>query len=219
MSDRDHIVALIKRASDPDVLVEAQHTAAQKLLHFDGEIYPSDGCAITQSCLLQEAGIEIPDTFQALAFGEVLKKRGWQVVPVGKQEAGDIGSTCGSVARHGDDHVYLVLRAVNADEMVIADNQAHAPHLRFASGKEGKTPTRFFLRAPSAPAETAIFLRPPVAPIDTTTREPAAASAAAPGPAPAAQKTSLINALEEAAAKILEAARQAGLTPHTHRAS
>lgn len=150
MSDLDHIAALIKLAGDPQALLNAEHAAAHKLLHFDGEVYPSDGCAITQSCLLQAAGIAVPDTYQALAFGILLEKRGWQRIAVGDQKAGDIGSTCKSAPDHGSDHVYLVLRPVNADEMVIADNQSHAPHFRFASGHGGKTPTTHFLRAGGA---------------------------------------------------------------------
>lgn len=147
MSDKDQIADLIKIASDAEGLQAAQRAAAKKILHFDGDIYPADGCAITQSCLLQAAGIEVPDTYQALAFGNMLKARGWQVVKIGDQQGGDIGSTCGPTPNHGSDHVFLVLRPVNADEMVIADNQAHSPHFRFASGKGGKTPTKFFLRA------------------------------------------------------------------------
>lgn len=154
MSDHDRIADLIKLAGDDETLQAAQHAAAKKLLHFDGEVYPADGCAITQSCLLQAAGIAIPDTYQALAFGLMLEKRGWPRIAVGEQQAGDIGSTCKAEPDHGNDHVYLVLRPVNADEMVIADNQAHAPHFRFASGKGGKTPTTHFLRSP-APQPTA----------------------------------------------------------------
>jgi hypothetical protein len=150
MSDQQHIAALIKLASDDTQLQNAEHAAAKKLLNFDGEHYPSDGCAITQSCLLQAAGIDVPDTYQALAFGTMLEKRGWQRIAVGQQQAGDIGSTCKAEPDHGNDHVYLVLRPVNADEMVIADNQAHAPHFRNASGKGGKTPTTHFLRATSS---------------------------------------------------------------------
>jgi hypothetical protein len=48
---------------------------------------------------------------------------------------------------HGDDHVYLVLDNTDADEMIIADNQHTEPHPRWISGKGGKTPTRYFLRA------------------------------------------------------------------------
>ena len=150
MSDGDRIPALIKLASDSQQLQNAEHLAARKILAFDGEIFPADSCAITQSCLLQAAGIALPDTFQALAFGTLLEKRGWTRIPVGQQKAGDIGSTCKAQPDHGNDHVYLVLRTINDDEMVIADNQAQVPHMRYASGKGGKTPTTHFLRAPAA---------------------------------------------------------------------
>jgi hypothetical protein len=151
MSDSDQIPGLIKLASDPGQLQNAQHIAAQRLLDFDGEVYPQDGCAITLSVLLQDAGIGVPDTFQALALGDVLKNRGWRTVQLGQQQAGDVGSTCGPQPDHGRDHIYLVLQTLNTDEMVIADNQSPQPHFRFISG-QGKTPTKFFLRAqtPSA---------------------------------------------------------------------
>lgn len=138
---------LIDLASDGDKLVDAQHQAAQKLMDYDGETYPSDGCAITLSCLLQAAGIDVPDTYQALELGKLLESRNWTVVPVGQQQAGDVGSTCGDEHNHGSDHIYLVVKILNPDEMMIADNQAQQPHFRFASGK-GKTPTTHFLRAP-----------------------------------------------------------------------
>lgn len=144
--DAQHIATLVGIASDTNKLVAAQHIAARKLLEYDREVYPSDGCAITLSVLLQEAGITVEDTFMAIDMGHVLEARNWQVIPVGQQRIGDVGSTCGSVAHHGRDHVYVVLKVLNADEMVVGDNQAPAPHFRFASGK-GRTPTTFFLRA------------------------------------------------------------------------
>lgn len=145
MSDKDHIAAALKLAQTG--LQQAQHDAARKLLEFDGEVYPSDGCAITLSTLLAEAGMDVPATYQALALGNILKTRGWTVIPVGHQQAGDVGSTCGPTAHHGTDHIYFVLRALNQDEMVVADNQSSQPHFRWASGQGGKTPTKFFLRA------------------------------------------------------------------------
>lgn len=144
MSDKDYIPRLIRIASNN--LQAEQHVAARKLLNYDGEIYPRDGCAITLSTLLEAAGINVADTYQALALGNVLKKRGWKVIPLGEQQAGDVGSTCGPTPAHGFDHIYLVLQHLNQDEMVIADNQSYAPHFRWVSGKGGKTPTRFFLR-------------------------------------------------------------------------
>jgi kumamolisin len=150
-NDGSKIANLLRVASDPTQLQAAQATAAKRLLTYDGEQYPSDGCAITLSVLLQESGINVPDTFQAIVLGRLLAKRGWKQIPLGSQAAGDIGSTCFQTPHHGTDHIYLVLRPVNADEMVIADNQATEPHFRFASGK-GKSPTQFFLRAPKAGA-------------------------------------------------------------------
>jgi hypothetical protein len=88
----------------------------------------------------------------ALDLGNLLKTRGWQIVPICKQQAGDVGSTCGTTPHHGTDHIYLDLKLVNDDEMIIADNQAQAPHFRWASGKGGKSPTTFFLRAPGVPS-------------------------------------------------------------------
>lgn len=158
MSDADEIAPLLKIASDPSALVAAQRVAAQRLLAYDGETYPHDGCAITLSVLLQEAGIDVADQFQAIALGRALERdRGWTRVSLGDQQAGDVGSTCGATPDHGRDHIYLVLKPLNADEMVIADNQDTHPHFRFISGAGGKTPTRFFLRAPRAePAETMV---------------------------------------------------------------
>lgn len=150
MSDAQFIPGLVTFASDAHQLQAAQHVAAQRLLAFDGEVFPSDGCAITLSVLLQDAGIAVKDTFKAIDLGNVLKKRGWQVIPVGSQQSGDVGSTCGPEAHHGFDHIYLVLKVLNTDEMVIADNQQPKPHFRFASGNGGKTPTKFFLRASAA---------------------------------------------------------------------
>ena len=139
------IAEAIQIGSNSDSLLAVQHAAARKLLKYDGEQYPHDGCGITLSTLLQEAGFDVPDTYQALALGNVLRQHGWTLVPVGQQHAGDVGSTCGPIAHHGSDHIYLVLKSMG-DEMIIADNQAIAPHFRWASGKGGKTPTKFFLR-------------------------------------------------------------------------
>ncbi|MGH6681275.1 MAG: hypothetical protein ACREDL_20620 [Bradyrhizobium sp.] len=147
MGDNDRIPALLALASNANYLQDAQHIAAKKLLEFDGENYPSDGCAITLSVLLQQAGITIPDTYRALALQDLLTDgRDWKAISVGEQQGGDVGSTCGSEPGPGD-HIYLVLKALNPDEMVVADNQSTQPHFRFASGNDGKTPTTRFLRA------------------------------------------------------------------------
>lgn len=149
MSDADRVPELLTIASNPNTLNAAQEAAALALLRFDGEKYPSDGCAITQSELLIEAGIDIPLTFLALGLDKLLQERGWQRIPVGQQKAGDLGSTCVAYPRHGSDHIYLVIHVMNSDEMIVADNQSTVPHMRSASGIGGKTPTTHFLRAPA----------------------------------------------------------------------
>jgi hypothetical protein len=148
MSDAEKIAPLLQIAGDPARLVAAQHTAAARLLAYDGEIFPQDACAITQSVLMQQAGIDVQDTYGALDMVRLLRdERGWTVVTNGEEQPGDIGTTCGPKPHHGVDHVYLVLKVLNADEMVIADNQAEMPHFRYISGFGGKSPTQFFLRA------------------------------------------------------------------------
>jgi hypothetical protein len=144
VSDIQAIPPLIASASGAVKLQDAQHTAAACLLEYDGEVYLHDGYAITLSVVLQLVGIEVPDTYQAIVLGiTFLKDRGWTCVKVGQQKAGDVGSTCGDQADHGSDHIYLVLNALNTDEMVVADHQQLKPHFRFASGKGGNVPIRF----------------------------------------------------------------------------
>jgi hypothetical protein len=146
-SDKLRIPAVLAIANDPAAYHDVQREAAQELFSGAGEDWPHDGCAINLSDLLQRGGIPVPDILQALRLGTHLRDhRGWQVIPNGQQQPGDVGSTCGTTPNHGFDHIYLVLQRVDQDEMVIADNQKPQPHTRFVSGK-GRTPTKFFLRA------------------------------------------------------------------------
>jgi hypothetical protein len=147
VGDKARIPTLLQLARNVSTLDSVQEKSAAELLAYDGEVYPHDGCAITLSVLLRDAGINVPLIYQAVALGQHLRGvRKWEVIPVGQQAPGDVGSTCGSKAHHGSDHIYLVLKKLNDDEMLIADNQSTQPHFRFASG-QGKTPTKFFLRA------------------------------------------------------------------------
>ena len=146
--DKDCIEKLIQLGSSGVTLESAQQRAAEDLLACDGEEYPYDGCAITLSILLRDAGIDLALKYQAIALGEYLRDmRKWEVIPVGEQQAGDVGCTCGTKPNHGEDHIYLVLKRLNGDEMLIGDNQSTHAHFRYASGQDGKAPTNFFLRA------------------------------------------------------------------------
>lgn len=146
--DAAAITGLLRMASDSATFHDVQQKAAKKLLDYDGEVYPRDGCAITLSLLLQRAGIPVPDTYQALALTNLLKNtRHWQKVALGQQRPGDVGTTCGDVADHGRDHIYLLLKMNNDNEMLVADNQRPYPHARSVNGSDGRTPTKYFLRA------------------------------------------------------------------------
>jgi len=147
MGDAQFIPALVQLASNATQLQAAQDVAAQRLFDYDSERFPTDACAITLSVLLQDAGINVQNTFMAIDLGNVLKQRGWQVIAVGGQKQGDVGSACGTQPQHGVDHIYLVLQAVDANNMVVADNQAPRPHARTVSGHDDISPTTFFLRA------------------------------------------------------------------------
>ena len=155
MSDAEFIPKLVDIAGSTPMLDEAERQAATAIHAFDGENYPSNSCSITQSKLFQAAGIDVPDTYLALAFVSLLEKRGWsQIEPSDvrsgkvRLQPGDVGTTCFGGIRHpGTDHVYLVVRPMSEDENLVADNQATAPHFRFIDGTGGKSPTRLFLRA------------------------------------------------------------------------
>ena len=147
LNDKPVVLKALEIAKDAVTYSQVQTTAAEELFRLAGENWPLDGCAINLSNLLQKSGLPVPDILQALKLGEHLRvQRGWQVIPIGQQQPGDVGSTCGSIPNHGSDHIYLVVERITDNEMLIADNQSSHPHTRFVTGK-GKTPTTFFLRA------------------------------------------------------------------------
>ncbi|HDT6047477.1 TPA: hypothetical protein QHC14_005520, partial [Raoultella planticola] len=146
LSDKEKMIEVMNIARTPARYEKVQEVAASELFKLTHESWPHDGCALNLANLLQEGGIAVPDITQALALGNYLHdERKWEKIPVGQQQAGDVGSTCGPTAHHGYDHIYLVLERQDSDKMVIVDNQKPQPHERLASGK-GKTPTKFFLR-------------------------------------------------------------------------
>ena len=151
ISDSGHVAKLIQLGSDPESIAEAQATAA-KALRTVGVVYPHNACAATLSSFLIGAGISVPMTLGAGNLAARLKNnRGWDTVKVGQQMAGDVGVCQDNTPPAGADHIYLVVEVDDDDDddkMVIADNQAQGTtHVRYASGKGGKTPTAYFLRA------------------------------------------------------------------------
>jgi hypothetical protein len=92
------------------------------------------------------SGINVPITLGAGNLARRIQKRGWNQVDVGNQHAGDV-----AVAER-DVHIFLVVKTVGPDEMIIADNQAPSPHYRKASGDASlnHSPVAYFLRAEGA---------------------------------------------------------------------
>ena len=155
-TDKELIPKAISIATTPRLYAGVQKTAARALAEGAGLKWPHDGCAANLSALLEAAGIAVPMILGAAALGNKLggpfNSRGWIQIPVGSQVAGDVG-----VAYHQKstiaDHIFFVVTRVDADEMVVADNQEATPHTRFASGKAAtggtaKSPVNHFLRAP-----------------------------------------------------------------------
>ena len=149
IGDAALIPTLLQIAGDPVRLHAARADAQQRM----EKTHPKDKgktCAITQSVLFQEAGIDVPDLYGAIEFGDYLEKqRHWTRIPTGQQQAGDVGSTCGTQHIENVDHVYLVLRADPNDSMLVADNEKSGAHTRTVAGSvpDNFSPTLFFLRA------------------------------------------------------------------------
>jgi hypothetical protein len=147
--DKDHIAKLIGVGGSPKDLAAAQGIAKKALA--DAGLPPKNACAATLSAMLQLSGIDVPMTLGAGKLAHILggriNSRHWDHLPVGDQQAGDVGVCFDNGGVAGADHIYLVVQRLDEDEMLIADNQKAVAHQRFASG-HGKTPTEYFLRAP-----------------------------------------------------------------------
>ncbi|WP_076866149.1 hypothetical protein [Bradyrhizobium mercantei] len=107
-----------------------------------------NACAATLSEFMNMSAIDVPVTLGAGNLARRIKARGWNAVTVGNQRAGDVAVAVNDV------HIFLVVQAVDHDVMIIADNQAPAPHRRKASGdpKLDHSPVAYLLRADGASA-------------------------------------------------------------------
>lgn len=143
--DRDRIPELIELARSPAGLANAQDIAAKALEAGGFPKFPTNACAATLSALLRLSGINVPMTLGAGMLAEILDKdRSWERIDIGDQKPGDVGVTIDKGGLPGADHIYLVIERLDADAMLIADNQKPVLHERSA---KGKTRTDYFLRA------------------------------------------------------------------------
>lgn len=146
--DKDNIEKLVKLGSKAKSIQKIQDIAAKAMKKAGLGYTLHNACAATLSAFLNEVGIKVPMTLGAGKLASRLRDgRHWDKITVGKQQAGDVGVAFDEAKLPGTDHVYLVIERVGADKMMIADNQAPKPHVRYVSG-HGKTATEYFLRAP-----------------------------------------------------------------------
>jgi hypothetical protein len=146
--DKDCIPQLIALGSNTTSIQHIQDLAAKEMQKAGLGYTLHNACAATLSEFLIASGIGVPVTLGAGKLATRLRDdRHWTPIDVGKQQAGDVAVTKDLTDPPGADHIYLVVQRVDADEMVIADNQDPGPHKRYASG-HGKTPVDHFLRAP-----------------------------------------------------------------------
>ncbi len=146
--DADRIAALVTLGADPQRAAVIRERGRTAMIRIYGKKTSRNACAATLCCFLEAAGIDVPMEYGAGNLARHLeKKRGWSRVSVGRQQPGDVAVCYDRMAPPGADHVYLVVKRVDADEMLIADNQTpYCPRTRFASGR-GQTAVQYFLRA------------------------------------------------------------------------
>ena len=143
------ISRLIELGSNPTSCERLREKARQAMVRIYGKPTFKNACAATLSIFLQEAGVKIPIEYGAGRLAKMLRDRGWERIDVGDQEAGDVAVTEDNGPPSGADHIFLVVERLGSDKMMIADNQtSDCPHTRYASGRDGRTPCEYFLRAP-----------------------------------------------------------------------
>lgn len=160
--DEQAIAALMNPDGDFAHLREILTTARKEASAYLGvddtvESIPS-GCATVLSILLQRSGINIPIESGAGKLARLLESRtgqgrGWNRIAVGYQKPGDVGVTFDLTSPPGADHIFLVVRPIDASTALVADNQRRELHPRSLLGGP-KTPTAYLLRPQSRPTVT-----------------------------------------------------------------
>ncbi|QND60148.1 hypothetical protein [Mesorhizobium huakuii] len=146
--DASKIAKLVSVASDPQKCEAIREQGKEAMIPIYGEATSHNACAATLCCFLNAADINVPMERGAGALAKYLEKtRGWARVKVGGQKPGDVAVCFDNTKPAGADHIYLVVKCLDSDEMLIADNQTnYCPRIRYASG-HGQTAVEYFLRA------------------------------------------------------------------------
>jgi hypothetical protein len=144
--DKDHIPELIALGSTQQGVQRAQALAKQVMYDNGYGSTLHNACAATLSEFMDLVNINIPITLGAATLAARVQGRGWNKISVGGQRAGDVAIAVNNV------HIFLVVQAIDNNQMLVADNQAPGPHPRRASGDASlnHSPTAYFLRAVGA---------------------------------------------------------------------
>jgi muramidase (phage lysozyme) len=151
--DAERVTKLVENASDPNWCEKVRERGRKAMIRIYGRETSKNACAATLCCFLNAGGIDVPMEYGAGKLARYLEKtRDWTRVKVGDQRAGDVAVCYDKDKRTpGADHIFLVVKRIDQDEMLIADNQTDfSPHTRFASGRR-QTAVEYFLRAPAGP--------------------------------------------------------------------
>jgi len=141
------ITTLLDTADSLNGRTEAWDIAANRQPTF-----PTNGCANFLSAMLQLASLGVGTHMLAQDLAETLEnKAGWHRVDLADYQAGDVGVTDARIDPPNADHIYLVMRRIDSNDMMVVDNQARTPegtiHERTVDGSIFiKTPTHYFLR-------------------------------------------------------------------------
>jgi hypothetical protein len=127
--DDEHVEELVRIGGEPDGLARARAIAAKALADAGLPPFPHNACAATLSAMLQLSGIDVKMSLGAgkLAYmlgGVGASSRHWVHILVGDQKPGDVGVTFDEdPSIPGADHIYRVVERIDADVMIVADNQ------------------------------------------------------------------------------------------------
>ncbi|MDH7808847.1 MULTISPECIES: hypothetical protein [unclassified Rhizobium] len=129
-------------------LGKARKVAAEALGTSPSKKSITNGCALTLSHMLHQAGADIPLIDNSGQLAKYLEEnRDWKRVAVGSHRRGDVGVTYDTGGVDGADHIFLILGVLGNDEVLTADNQDVEPHPRSLKNVGTYTETEYFLRA------------------------------------------------------------------------
>jgi hypothetical protein len=119
--DKDQVAEMVRKGSTAAGVVQIQTLAKADMqkAHYGFTLH--NACAATLSEFMISSLINVPVTLGVTDLARRIAARGWVRINVGDQQAGDVA------VAESDVHIFLVLKAIDRDMMLIADNQRPYP--------------------------------------------------------------------------------------------